>query len=59
MTDTLADLKARIAAEEGIPDWAEDLHGGNERQIRDFPPILTLVLVVSVFDRCGSQSGGI
>ena len=34
MTDALDDLKARVAAEEGVAEWAGELLGGNERQIR-------------------------
>jgi hypothetical protein len=33
--DRLAELRQRIASEEGIPDWAEECRGGNEAQIRD------------------------
>jgi hypothetical protein len=32
--DPLRPLRERVAAEEGIADWAEELHGGNETQIR-------------------------
>lgn len=35
MSEGLDGLKAQIAAEEGIPDWVEELHGGNEPQIRE------------------------
>ena len=33
--DPLRAIRERVAAEEGIPNWAEECRGGNERQIRD------------------------
>jgi hypothetical protein len=35
VSDALDDLKARVAAEEGVPTWADELRGGSEAQLRD------------------------
>jgi hypothetical protein len=32
--DRLSELRQRIAAEEGVPQWWEECRGGNESQIR-------------------------
>jgi hypothetical protein len=34
-SDRLRPLRERIAAEEGVPDWADEIHGGNEAQMRE------------------------